>query len=529
VTVLRRFLILTCAAAALAAASPVHGARLQTGLLDPHVEWGQGIPEIGIPAGVAFSRTRGGQNWGAGGSVVRLYMYWRDVAPTKPHNATGGYSRADARNPAYAAYRWAHYDAIVRSARARGLQVIFSIVAAPEWAETGDPPCGGKKGLLPCAPFDIPPGTWKPNAVMFGDFAHAAALRYSGSFPGLENQRVRYWQAWNESNYYGFLNPQRESFTSGENVSVNWYREMLREFAAGVRAADRTYGGSDKAVVVTSSLAPFGSRNVTYPKTFMRKLLCLDGQATLPCAAPVPFDAWAAHPYSYGSPSWHTLVDANVSIADLPAVRALLRQAHERGHVSTASGNLAQLWVTEFNWDAKPPDPCGAPSGYHARWTSEALYRFWRYGVTVAVWTQLRDYPRSFRDPSTRKIRYWYYQGGLYRWGSDLDGATDRPRLTLRAFRFPFVAYRGTRTVSVWGKTTLGVPRTVTLQRRTATGRWRSFATVTSSDAGVFRRTFRTRMTGWRWLRAVVPRRDHSAPFSLVRPPELVLVYPFGC
>jgi hypothetical protein len=201
-TVIRRFLVVACGLITFAATPTADAARpLKTGTLDPHVYWGQGYVELGIPADLAFHRTRGGQNWGGGGSFVRLYMYWNSIAPTKPVTAAGAYSPAAARDPSYAGYRWGDYDHMVRRARARGLQVIFSILFAPEWAETGDPPCGGDKGPAPCPPVDIPDGTWKPNAEMLGDFAFAAARRYSGSFPGLENQRVRYWQAWNETNY----------------------------------------------------------------------------------------------------------------------------------------------------------------------------------------------------------------------------------------------------------------------------------------------------------------------------------------
>lgn len=109
-----------------------------------------------------------------GAQVVRLPIAWSRIVPTPP---------ASPADPADPAYDWGPLDASVRAASERGLTVLVTIDRAPAWAEG------------PSRPPDVPAGTWLPNAWTYGQFARAAALRYSGSTAGLP--RVRYWQAWN--------------------------------------------------------------------------------------------------------------------------------------------------------------------------------------------------------------------------------------------------------------------------------------------------------------------------------------------
>ena len=65
----------------------------------------------------------------------------------------------------------------------------------------------------------------------------------------------------------------------------------------------------------------------------------------------------------------------------------------------------------------------------------------WRAGVGLVTWFQLRDDPLS-RTP---------YQSGLWFRGGDAL-ASDRPKRSLTAFRFPFVAFRSRNGVSIWGR-----------------------------------------------------------------------------
>ena len=86
----------------------------------------------------------------------------------------------------------------------------------------------------------------------------------------------------------------------------------------------------------------------------------------------------------------------------------------------------------------------------------------WLSGVSLVTWFLLQDYP----SPSP-------YQSGLYFHSSSLAAAEPKPVLT--AFRFPFVAYLGKKTVSVWGRDATSDKQLVTVQLRHGTkGPWRT-------------------------------------------------------
>ena len=111
-------------------------------------------------------------------------------------------------------------------------------------------------------------------------------------------------------------------------------------------------------------------------------------------------------------------------------MRVLLDAAVRAGTLQSRS--RVPFWVTEFAWDTNPPDPKGVPERLHARWVAEALYRMWNQGVSLVTWFMLRDQPFT---PSTP------FQAGLYFRGED-GVASDKPKMALTAFRFPFVAFR---------------------------------------------------------------------------------------
>ena len=171
------------------------------------------------------------------------------------------------------------------------------------------------------------------------------------------------------------------------------------------------------------------------------------------------------------------------------------------------------LWVTEFSWDTNPPDPKALPIAIQARWTAEALYHMWTDGVSVVMWFLLRDMP-----PSTP------FQSGLYFAGATL--AEDRPKPTLTAFRFPFVAYPRRSGTFVWGRAPDSSTHTVVVERDVGST-WRRVATLTSDHVGIFQRLLPlAARTGY--LRArVVGTRDRSLPFGLVGVPDR-RISPFG-
>jgi len=90
--------------------------------------------------------------------VLRVNLYWGGnkwaVANKKPSGAT---------DPGDPAYNWALYDRLVKYAHDNNIQVVFSILWTPGWAN------GGKARTV--APTDF---------TDLENFAYAAAERYSG-------------------------------------------------------------------------------------------------------------------------------------------------------------------------------------------------------------------------------------------------------------------------------------------------------------------------------------------------------------
>ena len=485
---LRLLLVVLAAGSALPAAADA-ARPLETAIFDP-------ASFEGGDQALAFSRTRE-----AGATSVRLWLGWASVAPQLAEKPAD----FNPRDPADPQYYWPFFDQEVTAAVAAGLDPIVMIVNAPEWAE---------RQVIP----NFKRGTGRPSPAELRNFAIAAARRYSGDFAGLP--RVRRWQVWNEPNGSGYLNPQYDTplnqpvTAESKPVSPDVYRPMVNALAAGVHSVHRDN------VVVAGGLSPFGkyetfSHSIP-PLDFMRRLLCMNKneRPARGCNSRVHFDAWSMHPYTQGDPTHHASFVDNVSLGDLPKMARLLRAATRAGHV--VSRDPPKFWVTEFGWDTKPPDPEAVPIKLHARWVSEALYRMWQSGITLATWFELRD---DFNPnvPKTREIT-----SGLYfRCSEGLS--CDRPKLSLRAFTFPFVAFRGKDHIRVWGRTPASDRATVTVQQRRGGG-WRTIATLQPDRFGIFKR--RLRRTRGEKVRAAVEG-ARSVPFSLKRPPDRP-VYPFG-
>ena len=433
------------------------GPPLQTAVMDPNLL-------ASSNSATAFRRIRG-----AGATAVRLILYWKFVAPGSDSNTRpAGFNPA---NPFDPSYQWATFDREVKLAVRNGLTPIACIVLAPTWAE--DTSISGT------------PGTRRPDPRQFAVFAKAAATRYSGKVSGLP--RIRLWQAWNEPNYSGFLNPQ----------SPDLYRSLVNAFAVAV------HGVHKDNVVIAGGVSPFGFKAVAAPPlTFMRQLL----------AARIRFDVWSDHPYTTGGPTHRATNKGDVSLGDLPEMRRVLNAAIARHRI--VSSQKIRFWVTEFSWDSSPPDPIAVPAKLHARWVAEALYRMWRSGISLVTWFQLRD------DP----IKTSEFQSGLYL-NSGASIARDKPKLALRAFRFPFVALGGSGGVTVWGRTPWGRPQLVSVQRQVGS-RFLTVAKLRSNSYGIFEARLPSARRGS--YRARLSSGEASLPFSLTRPPDHYY-WPFGC
>ena len=446
-------------------------APLATAVTDPWLFNGSQRP-------TAFAETRA-----AGASYVRVNLNWNAVAPsTRPD----GFDPTDPTSPGYS---WRNLDIVIGQSVDAGLTPILDISGTPNWAYA-------KK------PQGVNAGT--PKAAYLGQFATALAKHYDGT-EGVPVAHV--FQIWNEVNNSLFMSP----------VNGAAYRGMVNAVADAVHRVD------PKNVVVAGDLDPFGhpkgKKQKWYsvaPLAFMRSFLCLSKgkHPHRTCSATAHFDVWSHHPYTFNGPFGHAQAVDNVSLGDLPKMRSLLR-AGVRLH-RVVSAHPVQFWVTEFSWDTKPPRRHAAPMGLAARWTAEALYQMWRSGVSLVTWFGLQD--RGGHGP---------YQSGLFRYSTSLEQAKAKPVRT--AFRFPFVAYLGRGSVSIWGRDATSDARVVTIQRRHGGhGRWGTVAKIRTNRSGIFKASLKLRASSKDWLRATASGSGSSLAFSLTRPSSKLRYGPWG-
>jgi hypothetical protein len=468
--------LVSALAAALAFApvgSPIGSHPLTTGL----------APSSEIYAadqGVVFDRMHG-----LGMSSIDVSVDWPSIAPAaRP-------ASWDPRDFRDSHYDWASTDARIRAVAEAGFQPIVVVAAAPVWAR-----------LVPQFPRSA------PDAEDFAAFMRAAAERYSGSAGA---PRVRYWRIWSEPNISSYFRPQFDARTK-KFVSPDLYRSMLNRSAAEIHTVHKDN------VVIAGGTAPFRDIDPAVvaldkdwgPLKFMRRLLCVGNTGRPTCSSRASFDIWSTHPYTSGSPTHHAELPYDVSLGDLPQMRATLTAAVRSRHVVTSQ--RVRFWVTEFSWDSNKPDPCAAPLSLLKRWVPEALYRIWANGIEHVSWFRLMD------DPLTVTI----FQSGLYFNAPTVDVA--KPKPFIEGFRFPFVALKRGSRVYVWAHTPRGVPAVVTVQQ-TFSGGWKVVKKLRTDRYGIAQATLQARPAGQ--FRAVLPGGERSLPFSM-RVPRDHFYNPFG-
>jgi len=432
-----------------------------------------------------------------GAKYVEIRIDWATVAPpgsTPPE----GFNPSDPADPNYS---WARYDKPLKEAAAAGLKLLVAISTSPSWAESS----GSGSAAA---------GSYRPSASALAKFATAAATRYSGSFEGLP--RVQYWAIWNEPNLNTFLSPQvknKKAFAPG------WYRSMLNA------AADALHAVNSSNVVIGGETAPFGvgskNRTATKPLDFMENVLCVSEKKVRDkktgavafvyksaCKAKTKIDVWSHHPYTQGGPTTKARIHGNASLGDMGEMRKVLNTAIKAKHV--VSSQKVRLWVTEFSWDSKPPDPKGVPVALETRWVAQSLYQMWSSGVSLVNWFILSDQPMA--------TSYW--QSGLY-YANSGGISSERAKPVLRAFRFPFVALPQTtaRTAPVllWGRTPNSKAGKIVIERKSS-GTWKKVKTLSANRYGVFQARI-SRPANTKALRARLPNgSDQSAEFSLTAP-----------
>lgn len=388
---------------------------------------------------------------GMGSTNVRLGIIWADIAPpTRPVRFNAG----DPRDPAY---RFGALDAAVRNAAAHGQAIALVVIHAPLWAEG------------PGMPSTAFPGSWEPSASALGAFAHALAVRYSGSFPDPQGHRrklprVTRFQAWNEPNMDRYVSPQWYRDTSTGAIvpaSPGIYRSMLNAFYAGVKSVQ------PRATVLSAGTAPYGGApgaTVMKPVVFLRSLFCLsDRLKPLGCTNPPHFDVLDHHPYAL-TPTSHAHDPDNISIPDFDKIFRILHAAQHYG-LALPHGPK-QVWCTELDWSSGPPADTPA---LQARYLPLGFYELWRQGISHVYWFQLED---PIKDNS-------FVTGGLF-------NRTGVAKPAAAAYRFPFASIHvpgHAKQVIVWGRApTSG---TVVIQKLVR-GRWKRVLSLRTTSGGIF-------------------------------------------
>lgn len=407
---------------------------------------------------------------GVGADYVREVLSWNRIALNKP---------ADPTDPNDPAYDFRKLDLIVRDASARGMQVLFTIHAAPQWAE-GE--------TLPSSP---PPaednGGYRPDPAALADFATALATRYSGSFTPAPSPaapvptplpRVSLVEPWNEPNLTGFLSPQ---WDGTQPYSIDLYRRLLNAVYHAYKAVQ------PDSTVIAGSTAPYGetrpSRHIA-PLMFLRELLCLNRKLKPEeCPVRAHFDVLSHHPISPMTGPYTHGGRQNATIPDMSKIRRILKAAEAAGTVAPAGEQGRPLWASEFWWESDPPAVAfRAPSPrQQALFTSEALRLLWKQHVPVALLFQVHDSPVLEGPPRVG-------------WATGMLTSDDQPKPLYTAVEFPFVAERkSNRKVSLWARSPAqGTIRFISLHH----GRRTLLATAVAGAGTVVHEAVHLRGTG---------------------------------
>jgi hypothetical protein len=339
-------------AVGLGAQSATSSARMLVGVYDePHTLYGE--PDFYFPI---LKELRA--------QVLRVNIYWGGkfgVAKSRPF---------DASDPADPAYEWGLYDRLVNYASQYGVRVLFSVYGTPSW-ENG----GAGLNHAPKNPQDLQ------------DFAFAAAIRYSGTYPGDGGRilpAVNLWLAWNEPNNPVFLSPQYRRVKGKWTIqSASDYARICAAIYAGVHAT--TLEGEQVACGATAPRGnnnPRSSRPSVSPVAFLR---------ALKGAGLKQFDAYAHHPY-YGSPG---------ETPTTPPRGGKKATAVTLGNIGTLISELTRLygkkplWLTEYGYQTNPPD-----RQFGVSWARQAKYVTQAFAIarrnpriTMMLWFMLKDEP----------------------------------------------------------------------------------------------------------------------------------------
>lgn len=414
-----------------------------------------------------------------GVDTVHVLVIWNRFAPqplsfTRPNfDATdpGGY------------VNWQPLDALVAGATARGMHVLLSPTGrAPAWASECKGSVSERQRCL-------------PRASEYGAFVKALATRYPAS-------AVSRWSFWNEPNHSSWLRPQHGRRLGVQiDVAAMRYRQLV---TAGIAALDQTGHGDD--TILLGETAPLGSSKSTPPVDFDRELFCLDRNYR-------PFRGVAArardcttrrrlavtgvshHPYTLAGVARPSFT-GHAGDVPIGALGRIIRVVDAAARFGILAHGLP-LYLTEFGFQTRPPDPFGMSLGDQARYLNESDYIAYRNRRVASV----AQY--ALRDD---RARAGFNTGLLF--------ANGGVKPALAAYRMPIWIVRGAHgSGKVFGQ--LRAARqsvTVAIQHRGNAGqRFATVAEVQTNARGYFLRSFARIAGQWRLQHDVLVSRVATA------------------
>jgi hypothetical protein len=288
--------------------------------------------------------------------IVRINLIWggapHGVATSRP---------AHPQDPADPAYDWKLYDRAVRYAAQNRIQVLFTILFVPKWAN------GGRAR-------NVPPNNYND----LRNFAYAAAQRYSGKYIPVDVDEetplpaVKKWLAWNEPNNPNWL----KQTSGGRFTSPQSYARICNAIYTGVH--NTNFAGEQVACGATG---PRGNNNA---RSFRPSMAPLAFMKAARKAGLRRMDAYAHHPY-YGKPTETPSARPNGGAVTMGNIRTLIA-------LSNKLFGRRPIWITEYGYQTRPDRLFAVSYGNQARFLTQA-YAIARRTPQVAlmIWFMLRD------------------------------------------------------------------------------------------------------------------------------------------
>jgi hypothetical protein len=291
--------------------------------------------------------------------IIRVNLIW---GGTKYGVANSG-RPAHAQDPADPAYDWTLYDRVVKYASQNHIQVLFTILFTPKWAN------GGRaRNVAPSRMADLQ------------NFAYAASERYSGHYIPTEDNpdqlplpAVKKWLAWNEPNNPIWL----QQSAGGRFISPRNYARMCTAIWTGVHYTN--FAGEQVACGATG---PRGNNQARSSRPSMSPLAFMRAARK---AGMRHLDAYAHHPY-YGRPSESPATPGTGGAVELGNIRTLIA-------LSNQLFGRKPIWITEYGYQTRPPDRIfGVSFAKQAQYVSQAYAIARRTPqVQMMIWFMLRD------------------------------------------------------------------------------------------------------------------------------------------